>query len=45
MYDCDRAMVITNSIFSNVAVRLASSNSCVLIDRSGLSKMGTGLTR
>ena len=45
IYDCDRAMVITNSIFSNVAVRLANSNECVLIDRSALAKMGTDLTR
>ena len=45
VYGCDRAMVITNSVFSNVAVRLANSNKCVLIYRSGLSKMGTGLTR
>lgn len=41
VYDCDRAMVITNSIFSNVAVRLANSNECVLIDRSALARMGT----
>ena len=40
IYDCDRAMVITNSIFSNVAVRIANSNECVLIDSNGLAKMG-----
>ena len=43
IYDCDRAMVITNSVFSRVAIRLANSNECVLIDRSGLAKMGTDL--
>ncbi len=41
VYDCDRAMVITNSVFSRVAVRLANSNKCVLIDRSGLANMAT----
>lgn len=40
VYDCDRAMVITNSIFSNFAVRLANTNECVLIDRSALARMG-----
>lgn len=45
MYDCDHAMVITNSVFSKVAVHLAKSNGCVLIDRSGLAKMGTDLPR
>ncbi len=39
VYGCDRAMVITNSIFSRVAVQLADSNECVLVDRSGLAKM------
>lgn len=32
-YDCDRAMVITNSTYSMVAKDLASFNNCVLIDR------------
>ncbi len=32
-YDCDKAMVITNSTYSMVAKDLASSNNCVLIDR------------
>lgn len=45
VYDCDRAMVITNSLFSRVAIRLAKSNGCVLIDRSELAKMGTDLPR
>jgi len=31
-YDCDRAMVITNSRYSSVVVRLAESNNCKLID-------------
>ena len=33
LYDCDRAMVITNSYFSKTAIRLAGSNRCKLIDR------------
>ncbi|HVC35974.1 MAG TPA: restriction endonuclease [Candidatus Dormibacteraeota bacterium] len=37
-YDCDRAMVITNSIYSMVAKDLASRNNCVLIDRGIISK-------
>jgi len=41
IYKCDRAMVITNSVFSNFAVRLAQSNQCVLVDRNQLAKMGT----
>lgn len=36
LYSCDRAMVITNSTYSNVARRLAEGNDCVLIDREGL---------
>lgn len=36
LYKCDRAMVITNSTFSNVAKRLADGNDCVLVDRNGL---------
>ena len=36
LYDCDRAMVITNSSFSNVARRLANGNDCVLVDRAEL---------
>lgn len=36
LYQCDRAMVITNSTFSNVAKRLADSNNCILIGRSEL---------
>ncbi|MFV0485554.1 MAG: restriction endonuclease [Candidatus Saccharimonadales bacterium] len=36
LYECDRAMVITNSTFSNVAKRLADGNDCVLVDRAGL---------
>jgi restriction system protein len=39
LYSCDRAMVITNSTFSAVAKRLAESNDCVLIDRSGLYEL------
>ncbi len=39
IYRCDRAMVITNSTFSNVAQRLAHANDCVLVDRRGLRKL------
>jgi restriction system protein len=35
-YHCDRAMVISNSTYSQVARELARSNKCVLIDRSML---------
>jgi len=45
MYKCDRAMVITNSTFSNFAVRLAKSNKCVLIDRNKLAKMEIVLSK
>ena len=37
-YHCDRAMVITNSTYSKVAVELAKHNDCVLVDRNGLLK-------
>ena len=33
-YNCDRAMVVTNSTFSHTANELARSNDCVLIDRN-----------
>lgn len=36
-YDCDRAMVISNSFYSEVAKELARSNKCVLIGRSILT--------
>ncbi len=39
LYHCDRAMVITNSTYSSVAYRLADTNDCVLIDRSGLRRL------
>lgn len=39
IYDCDRAMVITNSLFSHVAIRLAESNECILIDRNVLTNI------
>lgn len=32
MYDCERAMVVTNSTFSRVACKLAASNNCMLVD-------------
>lgn len=35
-YGCDRAMVITNSVFSGTATKLASSNRCVLVGRNQL---------
>jgi len=45
IYKCDRAMVITNSVFSNFAIRLAQSNQCTLIDRNKLAKMGIVLSK
>jgi restriction system protein len=39
LYGCDRAMVITNSTFSNVAQRLAAGNDCILIDRTRLDAL------
>lgn len=36
-YKCTRAMVVSNSIFTGAAKRIASSNDCVLIDRSVLA--------
>lgn len=35
-YRCDRAMVITNSYYSEVAKELARVNDCVLVDRNKL---------
>ena len=39
VYGCDRSMVITNSTFSDPAVRLANSNNCVLVDRNKLIEL------
>lgn len=39
IYDCERAMVITNSTFSAVAQRLAKANDCVLVDCNGLRRL------
>lgn len=39
LYDCDRAMVITNSTYSAVARRLANANNCALVDRTGLKQL------
>ena len=36
MYGCDRAMVITNGYFSQVAIKLGEGNECVLVDRDDL---------
>lgn len=41
LYQCNKAMVITNSYFSNVAKSLADSNDCVLVDREGLHMLQT----
>jgi len=38
-YNCTRAMVMTNSSFSNYAIKLARSNHCILIDRMELAKL------
>ena len=35
-YNCDRAMVITNSSYSKVATELARSNDCLLVGRRNL---------
>lgn len=35
-YKCDRAMVVTNSLFSRPAIELAESQDCILIDGSKL---------
>ncbi len=43
IYDCDRAMVITNSVFGRVAIRLADSNKCVLVDRVKLARIRISL--
>lgn len=37
-YRCQRAMVITNNLFTKGAVSLAKSNDCVLIDRNDLAQ-------
>lgn len=42
IYNCDRAMVITNSTYSEFAKKLAAGNDCVLIDRVGLRKLERG---
>lgn len=39
MYDCDRAMVVTNSTYSVTARRLSAGNDCILIDRAGLKRL------
>ena len=36
LYECDRAMVITNSYFSKTAIILARSNACFLVDRDSI---------
>ena len=38
IYGCDKAMVIANNSYSNVAITLAESNNCVLIGRYELTK-------
>ncbi len=39
IYDCDRAMVITNSTYGEFAKKLAAGNDCVLIDHDGLKRL------
>ena len=39
VYDCDRSMVITNSVYSTVARHLAVANNCILVDRAGLKRL------
>jgi restriction system protein len=38
-YNCNRSMVITNSTYSKVAIKLAKSNGCVLVNRDSLSEL------
>lgn len=38
-YNCNKAMVITNSTFNNYTIKLAQSNHCILIDRMELAKL------
>lgn len=38
LYDCNRSMVVTNNYFTPGAIKLAETNSCVLIDRDELIK-------
>lgn len=37
-YGCNRAMVVTNSSFTNAAIKLANENNCILIDGSSLRR-------
>lgn len=37
-YGCSKAMVITNSAFTNAAIKLAHENSCLLIDGNELRR-------
>ncbi len=37
-YNCDKAMVITNSTFTKTAIKLAQSNGCSLIGKGNLTK-------
>lgn len=39
LYDCDRAMVISNSTYSSIAKQLAIGNNCILIDRAQLHRL------
>lgn len=39
MYNCHRAMVVTNSTFSTTAKRLAIGNNCILVDQAGLDRL------
>jgi len=41
-YNCNRAMVVTNSTFSQTTKELARSNDCVLIDRNILMRWSIG---
>lgn len=43
MYNCDRAMVVTNSTYSATARRLAVGNDCALIDGRGLARLSAKL--
>ncbi len=38
VYNCDKAIVITNSYYSKTAIRLAKYNDCLLVGRDGVMK-------
>lgn len=39
VYGCDRALVVTNSVLTKFAIKLAKSNECLLVDRELLARL------